>query len=210
MKVVALVPIGSLEGAKSRLGMALDPEERRDLVLRLMARTIDATLATDSIAATIVVSPDPAALLEAEQLGASVVRQIGSGLNEGVREARDVALAGGASAVLVIPGDLPLITPDELDRVVRAGTDAMAPDGAKLVVVLVTDRHGRGTNALFVSPPVTIDPCFGGDSAAAHRAQAMAAGARLVDLESPLSLDLDTTDDLLLVEELAPQALRAT
>ena len=203
MHVTALVPVGSLEGAKSRLGAALDAEERRDLVVRLLGATIHACGAARTIAETIVVSPDPAALLEAERLGARAARQVGSGLNQGLREARDLAVAGGATAILVVPIDLPLVSPENLDAAVEA---AWEPDGR--LVAIVPDRHGRGTNALLVRPPDAIDPGFGGDSAAAHRARAMAVGARLVDLDSPLALDLDTTDDLLLVEELAPQALR--
>ena len=52
--------------------------------------------------------------------------------------------------------------------------------------------------------------CFGGDSRASHGAAARAIGATLVELtESPLALDLDTADDLLLVEQLAPEAVGA-
>jgi 2-phospho-L-lactate guanylyltransferase (CobY/MobA/RfbA family) len=52
---------------------------------------------------------------------------------------------------------------------------------------------------LLLAPPEIIDVRFGGDSRAAHAAAAAAAGARLVELGGPLSLDLDTADDLLLV-----------
>jgi hypothetical protein len=45
-----------------------------------------------------------------------------------------------------------------------------------------------------------IDVRFGGDSRVAHTAAALAAGARLVELGGPLTLDLDTADDLLLVQ----------
>ncbi len=204
MTVSALIPIGSLEAAKSRLGTVLDAEERRELVVRMLGRTVAACLATSGIDETMVVSPDPVALAEAERLGARPLQQIAGGLNEGVRQARDDATARGATAVLVVPVDLPLVTPDALQAIIGAmGSDSIP------VVALVADRHGRGTNALLIAPPDTIDPCFGGDSAAAHRAQAMAAGARLVNLDGPLAVDLDTMDDLLLVEDLAPDLLRA-
>lgn len=228
MNVVVVIPVGSLESAKSRLGAALDAEERRDLVLRLLARTVAACRQAPSIAGTLVVSPDQAALTEARRLGARAVRQRQGGLNEGLREARDQAVAAGAGAILILPVDLPLITSDAIEEIVRSGSRrASAGDddpasggdddpasagggGAAATVTLVSDRHGRGTNALMLRPPGAIEPCFGGDSAAAHRAQAMAAGAHLEELGGPLTLDLDTTDDLLLAEELAPQALRAS
>ena len=75
-------------------------------------------------------------------------------------------------------------------------------------MTIVPDRHGRGTNALLLAPPDAIDPCFGGDSRAAHVAAARAAGARLVELGGPLTLDIDTPDDLLLVELDHPEAVR--
>ena len=71
------------------------------------------------------------------------------------------------------------------------------------LVVLAPDRHGRGTNALLLAPPDAIEFGFGGDSRAAHAACAEETGARYVELDGQLSLDLDTPDDLLLVESLA-------
>ena len=44
-RVVAIVPIGALENAKSRLGGSLDAEERRDLVDAMIERTLAATTA---------------------------------------------------------------------------------------------------------------------------------------------------------------------
>jgi len=64
----------------------------------------------------------------------------------------------------------------------------------------VPDRHGSGTNALLVSPPTLVAPAFGTDSLRTHRAAATQAGATVVELGGPLSLDLDTTADLLAAE----------
>jgi coenzyme F420-0:L-glutamate ligase/coenzyme F420-1:gamma-L-glutamate ligase len=78
-------------------------------------------------------------------------------------------------------------------------------------VALVPDRHGEGTNALVVAPPATIPFAFGPGSRRAHAAAAHRAGARFVELDGPLSVDLDTADDLLLVDfdELAHEGARA-
>lgn len=189
--VVAVVPVRSLAGAKSRLGEVLDAEERRDLVARLLERTLDALTAVAGVGRTIVVSGDEAVLALARGRGSSVVplRQRGTGLNPGLEEARAVALELGAASVLVLPADLADPATDEL-----AGLLAARPAGAS--VVLAPDRHGEGTNALLLTPPGAIDFSFGPGSRVAHRAAAAAAGIRYTERDGLLALDLDTPEDL--------------
>jgi len=195
LDVVAIVPVGSLERAKSRLGAVLDAEERRDLVLRLADRTIRAVVGTTGVTETLVITPDDDVRDLAIRAGARPIRQRSRGLNDGLREARDEAVAGGASAVLILPIDLPRVTSEAIADLLAAGARQAPP-----VVAIVADRHGRGTNALLLAPPDVIDVHFGGDSHDAHAAAAEEAGAALVELDGPLSIDLDTPDDLLLAE----------
>jgi 2-phospho-L-lactate guanylyltransferase len=204
-RIVAIVPIGALEGAKSRLGGTLDAEERHDLVAGMIERTIRVALATPGIAEVLVVSPDADARSTGAALGARTIRQRSQGLNRGLREARDDALAGGADAIVILPIDLPLISVDSL----RGLLAPLGAVGERPLVVLAPDRHGRGTNALVLAPPDAIEFGFGGDSRAAHRACADENDARYIEVEGQLSLDLDTPDDLLLVEALAPEAAHA-
>jgi 2-phospho-L-lactate guanylyltransferase len=203
-RIVAIVPVGTLEGAKSRLGGTLDAEERRDLAARLLDRTVRAVVATPAIVETLVITPDDDARSIALEAGARPIRQRGQGLNQGLREARGEAVAAGAEAVLVVPIDLV-----GMSSAAIADLLATLPAGAQAAptVALVPDRHGRGTNALLVAPPEAIEFEFGGDSRAAHRAAAEAAGARYVELDGPLTIDLDTPDDLLLAEGIAPDVL---
>jgi 2-phospho-L-lactate guanylyltransferase len=195
-RVVAIVPVGALTGAKSRLGAVLDAEERLDLTLRLARTTISSVVATPGIAETLVVTPDDTIRDLATRLGARPIRQREGGLNHGIDIGREDALAGGATAVLILPIDLPDVSPDAIAAVLTTLVTSHRP-----LVAIVPDRHGRGTNALLLAPPDAIDTCFGGDSRAAHAAAAHAAGAELIELGGPLSLDLDTPDDLLLSEE---------
>jgi 2-phospho-L-lactate guanylyltransferase len=193
--VVAIIPVGTLDGAKSRLGQVLDAEERVELTMLLARRTIAAAVATAGIAHTIVVTPDDAIRGLADELGARPIRQRDRGLNHGITAARDEAIAAGADAILILPIDLPEITPEAIG-------DLLAPlaDQRRPLVAIVADRHGRGTNALLLAPPDAIEVRFGGDSRRAHVAAAEMAEARLVELGGPLALDVDTPEDLLLAE----------
>ena len=113
-RIVALVPVRGLEGAKARLGEALDAEERRALVERLLARTVAAAAATPAVAEVVVISADPEVVALAGALGARGVAQEDGGLNEGLAAGRAWAVAAGADAIVVVPVDLPAVTAAEL------------------------------------------------------------------------------------------------
>lgn len=205
-RTVAVIPVRALEGAKSRLGAVLDAEERRELVELLLRRTIGAALATPGVTRVLVVSADPEALGIARSCGAEGLAQTSSGLNPGIVEAR-TAIGRAADRLLVLPADLPLVGPADIERILAAA-DLAGAEG-EMVVALATDRHGRGTNGLLLDPPDVIEPAFGGDSRDAHAGLAAAAGAAFVEIPDVLDLDLDTPDDLLLAEALRPEAIHA-
>jgi len=203
----ALVPLRGLEDAKTRLGAELDPEERLELVVAMATRTLAATRDARGIAGTVLVTADPAAADLATRFGARTLVQRLPGLNAALREARAVAVNLGATAILVLPIDLPAISPGALENVLADAADPGATDAASTggvrdrpLVLAVPDRHGGGTNALLVSPPAAIEPAFGEGSFAAHRAAAAGAGAAFRRHEGPLTLDVDTGADLLVAE----------
>lgn len=193
----AVVPIRGLETAKTRLGGDLDAEERVELVTGLLRRTLAATRDARLVAGTIVVTKDPEAAGIAQEQRAVGLVERAPGLNEAIEAARSVAIARGATAILVLPADLPSVSAAAVDDLVER---ASSVGTVASLVTLVHDRHGLGTNALLISPPTVIDPAFGEGSRAAHEARAAAAGARYLELGGPLSLDLDTPADLLAAE----------
>jgi 2-phospho-L-lactate guanylyltransferase len=204
---LVVIPVRSLEGAKSRLGAVLDAEERRELVEHLLRRTVAVALATPAVTRVLVVSPDPEVLAVAQAAGAEGLRQTSAGLNPGLVEARAAMAPTRHGRMLVVPGDLPAVSVEALSRLLRAADDASTTAG---VVVLAPDRHGRGTNALLLDPAGIIEPDFGGDSRDAHARLALAAGAAYREVaDDDIALDLDTPDDLLLAEAIHPEALRA-
>jgi 2-phospho-L-lactate guanylyltransferase len=208
-RIAAIIPVGTLDGAKTRLGEMLDAEERHDLVDGLLARTVVTALAVDRFDDVLVVSPDREVLQRAAGLGARTLRQPSRGLNRGLAEARADVVAGGADAIVILPIDLPFVNAEAVAAVVEALEAAStATAAASPTVVLVTDRHGTGTNALALRPPGVIELAFGPGSRQAHRAAAEAAGAIYLELDGPLSVDLDTADDLVFVESARQEGLR--
>jgi 2-phospho-L-lactate guanylyltransferase len=208
-RVAAIVPVGTIEGAKTRLGGTLDAEERQDLVERLVDRTVGAALAVAKLDDVLVISPDRDVLRRAADLGARTIRQRSTGLNAGLAEARGDVVAGGASALLVLPIDLALVSSSALADVLEPMTARAAGSAPDPLVVLVPDRHGSGTNALGLRPPGIIDFAFGPNSRDAHRRAAEAAGATYVEVPGPLAIDIDTPADLVLVDSLRAEEIGA-
>jgi 2-phospho-L-lactate guanylyltransferase len=190
----ALVPIRGLQTAKTRLGGDLDTEERVELVTRMLRRTLVATRDAGRIAGTIVVTMDPEAAGIATALRAVGLVERAPGLNQAIEAARSLAVARGATAVLVLPADLPSVSAVAIDELLAAGDAAV---GRRGLVAIVPRSRSTSTRALLVSPPGVIDPAFGESSRATHAARAAAAGAMWLELDGPLALDVDTPADLL-------------
>ena len=203
--VAAIIPVGTLEDAKTRLGRALDAEERQDLAERLVRRTVTAALGVDGLTDVLVISPDREVLRVAADLGARTLRQRTHGLNAGLVEARDDAVAGGANALIVLPIDLAFVSTETVEAVLAGLTETPEP----AVVVLVSDRHGTGTNVLALRPPSVIDFRFGAESRRAHRDAAVAAQATYIEIDGPLIFDIDTPADLVLVESIEAEGTLA-
>jgi len=204
-RIAAVIPVGTLEDAKSRLGRALDAEERQDLAERLLTRTVTVALGVDQLADVLVISPDRDVINRASDLGARTLRQRSDGLNAGLGEARIDVIEGGADALLILPIDLAFVSAEAVATVLAPLTEP----GGQEMVVLVTDRHGTGTNILALRPPGVIDFRFGPGSRRAHRDAATAAGAAYVEVGGPLAFDIDTPADLVLVESITAGGTRA-
>ena len=136
MRIAAIIPVGTLEGAKTRLAVTLDAEERHDLVEDLLARTVASALAVARLDDVLVISPDPEVLTKSAEIGARTLRQRTKGLNTGLAEARADVIAGGAEAILVLPIDLPFVTPEAVSALLEPLIEPDATNDA-------AGAHGR-------------------------------------------------------------------
>lgn len=193
-----VLPMRSVSGGKARLGEALDAEERAELVLGMFLHTLEVLGAWPACRRIHIVSPDPAIdTASHDRAHVTVHRQHDEGLNEAIRLGQRGTIADGAASLLVLPGDLPLLSTEALDVLALAADAAMTAAGGGPLVAVAPSDAGGGTNALLLRPPDVIAPAFGADSFEAHLRAAEAAGAAVqVVSHSALGFDLDTPDDL--------------
>jgi len=187
----ALIPLKSADRAKSRLAGVLSPVQRTRLFLTLADRVIRALLDTPGIDKVALVTASSELAAFGRSLGATALMQpadagMSAALDFGLRELEPLKV----DRVLMIPGDLPLISPEVLARF-------LARAGKGPGIALVPDRKGAGTNLLLCAPPHAVAPSFGERSFERHLAAAAAAGieARVLPIQE-LALDLDEPEDL--------------
>lgn len=195
-----VVPVRGASVGKSRLGEALDAEERLTLVVGLLVNTLRVLADWPACTRAHVVSNDPAMRALARTGGqrtGAVVERGPAGLNRALMDGRSAAQRQGATAVLYLPADLPLLTAAALEGLLEAADAAVAAGSGGPVVVLAPADARVGTNAMLVAPPETIEPHFGELSLESHLRAAAAAEASLQLVNDPaLGFDLDTPDDL--------------
>jgi 2-phospho-L-lactate/phosphoenolpyruvate guanylyltransferase len=196
MSLWAIVPVKPLRRGKSRLAGVLSQDERAGLNQALLAHTLDTLKATSEIEQILVVSRDTAALALAREHGARTVQEDGAPhLNVALARATIVARTYASRGVLIVPADLPLLTPQDIRCMLEFADQPP-------VVVVAPDHRRQGTNALLVCPVGLIDYDFGPESFQRHCERARQAGARLEICELPsLALDMDLPEDLELVSK---------
>ena len=194
----AIVPVKPLRRAKSRLARALKANQRAALARSMFARTLDVLSSVDRIAGAVVVSSDLTVQDIARAKKAIPLAESESGLNAAVSQACEWISARGASAALIVPADLPLVTAADIESMIDL---ALEP----ICVVIAPDRRDDGTNALLLRPPHVIRPAFGLSSFQAHRDQAVASRLPVHVYRSlTIALDIDRPADLDRYHELAP------
>lgn len=193
----AIVPVKSLDRAKGRLAPLLAPHERRAVVLAMLEDVLAALGSASATQVVNVISSDPVVLDVALSLGASRLLDASADLNGALAQAARAAERQGATGVLVLPADVPLVTSADIDAL------AALVEGAG--VVIAPSRDG-GTNGLLIHPPLALPFLFGSDSMARHWQAARNLGLPVRLFRHPrFARDVDQPDDLLaLVEAPAP------
>jgi 2-phospho-L-lactate guanylyltransferase len=216
MDIWALVPVKSLQESKRRLSHLLPVEQRAELISGLLQRELSILNQVPAIGKVLVISSDPTVWDIARQNGALVEEEPQSlGLNVAVTHGMSVAAQNGASAVLILPVDLPFISTSDVDLMISSGpentiwdqssarqSDSQGTNGfhrshqPACAMVICSDVEGDGTNALFVNPAQEFTFHFGPGSFQNHIQEAEKRGLQVQIISTPgLSFDIDNEGD---------------
>lgn len=189
-RVHAIVPLNVLKKSKARLSPMLKPVEREQLTVAMLKDVLFVLRRSRQVRSVTVVSADKNARSISRRFGADFLWEgKRRGLNKGLKLAISNSERRGASSVLVIHSDLPLLKPREIDEFLEQSQGYS--------VSLTPSKDGAGTNALLLRPPRVIRPVFGRDSFRRHLSLAMRTNARSRVLRfRGISFDVDKPRDL--------------
>lgn len=191
--VQALLPLKDLVQAKSRLAGLLRPSERRALAQAMVEDVLAIVAGHPQIRRVTLVSDDPGAGLLCGHYGIRYWPESGlgcQGLNAIIRAACERLAGEGDDTLLVLHGDLPLLSREDVSAV-------LAGQGRIGGLVIGCDHPGRGSNMLAFPAARVPQFCFGPDSCRRHRLAAERAGMDVAILHRPgIALDVDEPADL--------------
>jgi 2-phospho-L-lactate guanylyltransferase len=194
MKITALIPVKGFRNAKQRLSALLGSAEREAFAEAMFRDVLRQVLRASGITETVVVTGDDKVAAIAGSLGARVMlERAETGETDAVDFARISLKDAGREAVLILPGDLPLLRSGDIEVVI-----GQVPDGQIAPFALLVPSHDKlGTNALLLAPPDIIKLRFGYDSFSYHTSQVSAQGLPIRCFENEhIALDIDEPQDL--------------
>lgn len=176
-----VIPVKVLAHAKSRLAVLAGPR-RAEMALAFACDTVSAVLAVPIVARVVVVTADSVVRRELSELGAAVVQDTTTSLNDALQ----LGASGFSSGVVGLTADLPALRPGELARAL--GHIRRGP-------AFVPDADDVGTTLYAAPPGAPFRPMYGGRSRDRH-ARNGATELRLDDIPG-LRRDVDTPENLL-------------
>lgn len=185
-----VIPVKRFSNAKTRLSSLLSEAERESLAQAMLNDVLRAISGAHCVTGFVVVSHEVRARYAAERNGGLYLEETGNGLSSAVTQGGCWLHDHGQRGLLMIPGDVPLVSSQEIDTIIEQHQGAPA-------MTLVPDDSRDGTNALAVSPVDGIAFAFGRGSFERHCAAARAAGMSPAVLRlGGLALDVDNPLDL--------------
>jgi len=184
-----LVPVKNLAQAKQRLSPLLTAAERQALASAMLEDVLTALAASSVPSKVALVTADQDAVGLAGRFSFDVIEDRENlGESEAIAMATRISEEHGEPEVLVLPADIPLVTPDEIERIFSVAP----PRGT----VIVPCWEERGSNAVLRRPASLFSLNFGNDSFHPHLRAAEVAGPYMVLRLPGIALDVDRPGDL--------------
>ena len=196
----AVIPVKNLNEAKHRLESVLNPIQRRNLFAAMLEDVLATVMAVPEFEQVAVATICPTAAEIARRNGASVLSTVqDEGQTKAVARTASTLEENGIKHMLMLPGDVPLVTVKEIQTVLEVHGNAPT-------MTIVPARDEQGSNCIALSPPTAVPLRFGPNSYFPHLEKARKMG---LTLNTPklagIGLDIDTRDDL---QELCQQPHR--
>ena len=189
-----IIPIKSLNQAKHRLKHVLYPDERQEFFKAMFEDVLSTMMSVPDFEQVAVATVCPAACIIAKKYGAIVLSTSqDEGQTAAVERSAKILDAREITSMLVIPGDVPLVTVEEIKIVLDLHEKAPS-------MTIVPAQDELGSNCIALSPTIAAPLRFGPNSYFPHLETARKLG---LSLQSPkltgLGLDIDTPEDLLVL-----------
>ena len=187
----AVIPVKQISQAKQRLSPFLSTEERRDFFSAMLEDVLSIMVKIDFFKKIILATNCPHAISIAVRHGITHF-QTGpdDGLNQAAGETVNHLLENGIRDMFLIPGDIPLITEEEINSVLKAHPSAPS-------LTIIPSRDKLGSNCILLSPPSRMPLKFGPDSYFRHLEIAQTNGLKINPMVFPgFGLDIDEPKDL--------------
>lgn len=186
-----LIPVKELSTANERLSSVLSQQKRTELAYVMLRDVFSAVKSSKLADKKVIVTLDKKAEKMALKEGFEVIREEKQeGESSSVDQALQVCKMIGAKSVLVIPGDAPLVTAEDLDFILEKEREENS-------VILVPSHNELGTNAILRKPPDAIPSRFGHDSFRKHKEECEKRNI-LYDVHKVenVSVDIDEPEDI--------------
>jgi 2-phospho-L-lactate guanylyltransferase len=190
--MVTIIPVKDTRFSKQRTSSRLDAGQRQRLALTMLEDVLDAVAPTRDRSAIVLVTVDPNAAELAARYGATTT-DVGAhdGHTGSVMAAARYLCRDSRRGFLTVPGDIPLITAGEVNRLLDAH------DAAGRAFTIAPSHDELGSNAVACSPFDAVPLRFGDDSYRPHLSTARQAGIEPTIVALPgIAQDIDTPADL--------------
>lgn len=190
MALWAIIPIKSLKDGKTRLAGILSESERAALNRSMLMNLLKTVKDCEKITGVLIVSHDPEIEALAKSYSLEYLEESPPySLNQAVAKGCQYAESLGATEVLILPADLPLINTESIQSILEKDDDPP-------IAVIAPDRRGEGTNSLLLNPFENFPFQFGTNSYEIHQKIAISRKFQVKTVIEPgMELDLDLPED---------------